>query len=214
MIEKDPKRFWTRRARLFNKLQWVNKKELIDDLIKVAELSEEHVVLDAGTGSGKVATGICPLVKEVHGIDNCKEMLNLVEDGHYPNLVLSLGDMRAMDYPGDSFDRVVARLVYHHILTKEDQSKATGECYRVLKAGGKFIICEGVPPTNELVAEYTEIFRLKEERVVYLPEDIVRLMEDTGFKDVVVHSFVDRDFSVRNWLDNAGTLSQQTKNQI
>ncbi len=38
-------------------------------------------------------------------------------------------------------------------------------------------------------------------------------MEDTGFRNIVIHSFVDRDFSVRNCLDNDGTLSQEAKNK-
>ncbi len=214
MIERDSRELWRRRARFFNKLQWVSNRDIIDELIKIADLSLGHVVLDAGTGSGKVDTAICHLVKEVHSTDICKEMLDLVENRHYPNLVLRLGDIRAMDYPCDSFDRVVARLVYHHILTKEERSSATRECYRVLKKGGEMIICEGVPPQKELLDDYTEIFKLKEDRVVYLPEDIVRLMEDTGFTNVVVYSFVDQDFSVRNWLDNDGTLTPETKDKI
>ena len=212
MIEKDQKKIWKRRASTYNNLDWVNKEELKNSIIRYGDFNKNHIVLDGGTGTGVIASLIAPHVKEVYGIDISPEMLSLAKNEK--NMILEEGDMRDINHPENKFDRVVSRNVFHNILSTEDRLKSAKECYRVLKNSGKFIFQEGVPPNSNLKKDFEEIFSLKETRVVFLPEDIENLLIEAGFKKIETHIIIDSDFDLNNWLDNDGTLDETTKKKI
>lgn len=54
---------------------------------------------------------------------------------------LRLGDVQALDFPGDSFDTVVCTFA---LCTIPEEGKAVAEAYRVLRPGGRFILIEHV----------------------------------------------------------------------
>jgi hypothetical protein len=47
-----------------------------------------------------------------------------------------------------------------------------------------------------------------------MPEDLIRLLKENGFKHVRTNIIVDEHMSVKNWLENAGTLSKETVEKI
>ena len=153
MIESDQKKLWKARAATYNNLKWVNNSVLKQAVLENGRFERHHSVLDAGTGTGIIASLIAPLVKEVHGIDISPEMLSFVSNGH-PNTVFKEGDVRKMTYPDARFDRVITRNVFHNILVEEDRLRATRECRRVLKKGGWLILQEGVPPHASLKRDF------------------------------------------------------------
>lgn len=210
----NQKELWAKRSKKYNNLQWVHKEHIISKFVRICGFESSDLVLDIGTGTGKVACTVSPLVREVHGLDISEEMMSYINVNKYKNLVLKVGDAKRLDYTDAIFDKITARLVFHHILDDNDLSKSIQECYRVLKPSGKIIISEGVPPHSALKKDFEEIFKLKEKRRIFLPEDIKCMLEKGGFKDIEIHTNIDKEMSVKNWLDNDGTLSSDIKTQI
>lgn len=210
----DQKDLWKKRAEFYNKLDWVSKENILQGLMLVGNFNEDDKVLDVGCGTGKVACTVAPFVKEVHGFDISKEMMSKIDLSKYPNLRLKEGSISSIDFSDESFDKVTARLILHHILDDRELDKSIKEIHRVLKPGGRIIISEGVPPHEDVKDDYTEIFKLKEERRTFMPKDLVDLLKRNGFKNIRTNIIIDEHMSVRNWLENAGTLSKEVIEKI
>ena len=213
-MEDDQKKVWAKRAKRYNNLEWVNKEDIVGTFIDLCDLESSDIVLDVGCGTGKIICSICDMVKEGHGMDISEEMLSFIDKDKYKNLFLKIGDITNTDYKDNTFDKITARLIFHHLVNEENLKKAIMECYRILKPNGRIIISEGVPPHKDLKEDYTRIFELKEKRIVFLPEDFERILKEGGFRGIEIHEVIDRGMSIRNWLDNDGTLSEETKKQI
>lgn len=71
-------------------------------------------VLDVGCGTGHLAAAVAAVsrVSEVQGVDLAPVYVEYAR-GHHPDprLVFRVGDACALDYPDDSFDRVLSLLV-------------------------------------------------------------------------------------------------------
>jgi ubiquinone/menaquinone biosynthesis C-methylase UbiE len=204
--------FWKTRAQRYDSLDWVNRKGYLERFVEAGRFGASDRVLDVGTGSGVVAFAVAPLVREVVGIDPSPEMLRLAiaKNGHV-NAKFELGDARELKYEDGVFDKVTARMVYHHIL--EGGEAGVRECARVLKRGGIFVLSEGVPPCPELRDWYQEMFSYKEERRTFLDQDLLALAGAGAFAKVrhVVH--VSKRVSIGNWLDNSG-IPDENKRKI
>ena len=74
-----------------------------------------------------------------------------------------------------------------------------------LRHDGRFVICEGVPPTQRCVNWYTDMFRFKEDRHTLPEGDLINLMVHAGFKEIVTDTVVMPSASLNNWLYNSGT---------
>jgi len=201
--------FWKIRAERYNNLEWAKEPGYIDIFKLSADLNKNDSVLDVGTGTGIIADAIAPMAKEVIGLDISKEML---EQGNWKdNKYFIKRDIRDSFFHDNIFDKVVVRMVFHHIL--ERTQEAMNECYRVLKKGGKMILSEGVPPSSKIMEFYKKVFRLKEERLVFSEEDLLNLMKNAGFKNIKMIPFIMKETSIRNWLDN-NCLPKEKKDRI
>ncbi|KKN20694.1 hypothetical protein LCGC14_0933010 [marine sediment metagenome] len=197
------------RATLYDNLEWAREPKFIDYVIGMGRFQKGDRVLDVGTGTGIMADAICPLVSEVVGLDISHDMLSLNHvNGNFDAVE---GDIRKSGLPSESFDKVVARQVFHHILT--GAGGAIDECYRLLRPGGLMVLAEGVPPSKEIKRHYKAVFALKEERVTFMEEDLENLLRKGLFADVQSISIWQRQMSIRNWLANSG-LPQDKQDAI
>ena len=201
--------FWKIRSERYNELDWVNEGTYIDTILLSGDFDKEDLVLDVGTGTGVIAHSLSPLVREVIGMDISQDMLD--HSNWKDNKYFIKRDIRNPIFHHDIFDKITARMVFHHII--DNTKEAMDECYRILKKGGKMVLAEGVPPTPEVKKDYENIFSLKEDRLTFLEEDLVSLMNNSGFSKVDVFTYTMKDFSVNNWLVNSG-LSMAIQNQI
>jgi len=206
---KEEEQFWKIRAEKYNNLKWVNDDAYLRAFIEAGEFDKNDIVLDVGTGTGVIAHNIAPLVKEVIGLDISQDMLE--HSNWKENKYFIKRDIRNRIFHEDVFDKVTVRMVFHHIL--EYTQKAMDECFGVLKKGGKIIISEGIPPLPEVKQEYINVFKLKEERLTFLEEDLVNLMKKSGFKNIKVFTHIMENFSVKNWLEN-GSLPKEKQDKI
>jgi ubiquinone/menaquinone biosynthesis C-methylase UbiE len=140
-------------------------------------------------------------VKQVVAIDTSNSMLNLaIKKNHAPNIIYQNCDVRELPFFSETFDKVTARMVFHHIL--EGSDRAISECNRILRKKGMLLLSEGVPPDEKVKLRYEEIFSYKEKRVTFMPKDIITIMK-LGFTNITLKSCWLRNMSVRSWLEDS-----------
>ena len=205
----DQEQFWKARSKKYNNLKWVNEPSYLQAFVSSVDFNKNDLVLDVGTGTGVIAHAVAPLVKEVIGLDISQDMLE--HSNWQGNKYFIKRDIRNPIFCENVFDKVTARMVFHHII--ERTQKAMNECYRVLRKGGKIVLSEGVPPIPELKEDYKNIFKIKEKRLVFLEEDLSNIMRISGFKDIMALNHTMKNFSVKNWLEN-GCLPQKIQDKI
>lgn len=192
--------YWRQRAERYNNLQWVNSSDFIGEILKAGDFTRTDKVLDVGTGTGVIARVLSPIVRKVTAIDSSPDMMHKA-DGRFSNIEYRICDARAMPWRSGTFNRVVARYVFHHII--EDTQKAMDECYRVLKIGGRMVFAEGVPPSDRTCRDFIAIFKLKEDRLTFTPLSMRRLLLGSGFDHIEVKELWLEQMSVRNWLESS-----------
>jgi SAM-dependent methyltransferase len=206
----DTQHFWEIRSAKYDKLFWVKDDSYIQDILKFSDLQKNHNVLDVGTGTGVMAKSMKPLVDHVVAVDVSGAMLS---KGQWEGISVINWDIGKAFFKDAIFDRVIARMIFHHIIDHLDQ--AILRCYDLLKPGGKLIVAEGVPPADdpEVVEWYTEMFKYKEERRTFIPSELEFYLKKNGFQDVRIHEHSMDKFSINNWLDNSG-IDEKNKNII
>lgn len=192
--------FWRMRSKHYNELEWANHRLYLDTFIRLGNFKKSDIVLDVGTGTGVVAHAVSPFVKEIIGLDKSQDMLE--HSNWFGNMYFIKRDIRGPIFTDAVFDKITCRQVFHHILKK--RQKAMDICYRMLKKGGTMIFSEGVPPTRRVRKDYIEIFKLKERRLTFYEDDLIRLMKKSRFKNIDCAIIYLRKMSIRNWLVNSG----------
>ena len=207
-VVSDRETFWQIRSADYDKLYWVKHDGYLNRIVELADLGPNHVVLDVGTGTGVIARSIQPHVGHVVAIDISNAMLSRGSWEGFSTIRLDIGESFFADA---TFDRIFARMVFHHVLDNLD--RALTRCYDVLKHGGKIILAEGVPPSDEpeVVDWYTEMFRHKEERITFVPDDLRKALHRNGFANVGCEEYFMDSFSIKNWLENSGLDIREQK---
>lgn len=108
------------------------------------ELREGMKILDTGIGTGFLTINLlreAPVPLTVTGLDFSPGMLaglkrNLENYGFENSVKASVGDMRAMPYPDESFDFVMTSEAMEYL---PDVWDGISECARVLRPRGKFL---------------------------------------------------------------------------
>jgi ubiquinone/menaquinone biosynthesis C-methylase UbiE len=108
----------------------------LDSLLEYGRFSATDLVLDAGGGTGRVATALKPYVRDVIIVDVSIGMLNRSNKKGFP-ATNSL--VEVLPFSNEQFDRIIMIDALHHVL---DQSAAAKELWRVLAPGGIIIIEE------------------------------------------------------------------------
>lgn len=197
----EDKHFWNIRARHYDRLYWTKDAGYIRKIIDVAGFSRNDLVLDIGTGTGTMARSIQPHVKHVVGMDFSDSML---KRGRWDGISMVKWDLTDGLFRNHLFDKIVGRMVFHHILDNLD--RAFLRCYDLLKCRGKLVIAEGVPPGEdpEIVEWYTAMFKHKEKRRTFTKSLLVGYFVKNGFNDVRAYKYKMRRFNINNWLVNSG----------
>ena len=204
---------WEKRAGVYDMLQWVNHNLYFKTLLEELRLTGDEIVLDVGTGTGKVALRVLPYCRKVMGVDLSMEMLAIARAHLEPHSEAKMGLQQAsidrLPFGDGCFDVVVGRMIFHHL--NGNLREGVSECFRVLRKGGRIVIGEGVPPNYRLKEDFIKIFAWKETRHTFLEQDIMNLLADAGFQRINIRTFLLDGMSVNNWLENAGLPEERIK---
>lgn len=109
--------------------------------IHKAYLRPEMIVADVGAGTGFMAAGIAPLVKQIYVLDGSPAMLEVARNNlsGFANVVFQQADGASLPLPDASLDAVFANMYLHHTI---DPLTAIREMVRVLRPGGRLVITD------------------------------------------------------------------------
>jgi len=108
----------------------------VEEMIEYAALPTNGRVLDAGGGTGRVASAIREKAKELVVAD---PSLGMLRQADQTQLELACSTSESLPFPNEAFERVIMVDALHHVF---HHGKTAHEMYRVLKPGGRIVIEE------------------------------------------------------------------------
>lgn len=192
-------------------------RDMVDELLGLCEVDAGTRVLDVGCGIGGAALYIHEKYGcAVDGISNSEAGVRIAEDicreRGYSAVRFKVADALQNGFPEDTFDLVWIMEASHPI---EDKAALSRECFRVLKKGGRLVMCDLVQlrtlPFREglwnMLANLGDfLFAPK----VWGPAHISTLgklcdiLVDTGFTDLRVVNVTDKVIpTLKHWRENA-----------
>lgn len=108
-----------------------------DTLIQLSDLPVDGLLLDAGGGTGRVASRLNGLAKGIILLDASTPMLRQARSK--AGLQLAAGATEQLPFADARFERVIMVDAYHHLAHQEE---SLAECWRVLKPGGVMVVEE------------------------------------------------------------------------
>lgn len=102
-------------------------------------MDKDDKVLECACGTGMFSVKIAPCVKSLTATDFADGMLKRAKKkcSKFSNVLIESGDITALKYEDNSFDKAIAANVIHLL---DDPKKAIDELKRVVKPGGTIVI--------------------------------------------------------------------------
>ncbi|MDA8428456.1 MAG: class I SAM-dependent methyltransferase [Geobacteraceae bacterium] len=206
-MEKAEIHFKNRAEKYNRSSNWVADQELISLMFELSGAGPESEVLDIATGTGLIAREFFGKVKKVIGLDISPEMARHA-DGCMNEIVFA--PVEQMPFPDNSFDVVVCR----QGLQFAELDKAIPEIRRVLKPGGKTVLCHltAYDETDRELCFAIQKLRNPARRNYLMPADMSSALESAGFREVENVEYL-TDESVNQWIDN-GAIPQENMDRI
>jgi ubiquinone/menaquinone biosynthesis C-methylase UbiE len=135
-------------------------ERVIEQLAEQTRVDEASAVADVGTGTGFVAAGLAPRVREVVGFDLSPAMLEVARENlrrlGIDNVELHEADLGGLPLADGSVDAAVANMVLHHA---EDPGAMVAEMARVTRPGGWVAITDEVEhPYEWMRTEHADVW--------------------------------------------------------
>jgi len=207
-MRKNPVKYFMDRAKEYNfSSRWVADAVLIKKLRELSGANPEAKVLDIAIGTGKIAQAFQGWVKCVVGVDICWEMVRQAR--HCVDYIV-LAPAEKLPLRNDIFDICVCRQGLQFM----DLGGVLGEIHRVLKPGGRIVLCHltAYGEKDKEESFLIQKFRNPARKNFFLPEDIPCLLKNQAFKDIEYFDYISRE-SVNQWIDNAA-ISKNAKERV
>ena len=106
------------------------------------------VVGDLGCGTGQTSEALAPFVARVVAVDRSSEMLQAAKRRlrDQPNVDIRRGELEALPIADEELDVAIMMLVLHHV---PDPLAVLRETARVLRPGGRLVLCDMLPHDRE-----------------------------------------------------------------
>lgn len=144
-----------------NAAEWDHLRSLhVDEAVveqairKLLPADGNATLLDIGTGTGHMLELLGPERGQCQGVDLSHEMLGVaranLDRAAAGNCQVRQADLRQLPFPASSFDIATIHQVLHYI---DDQALAISEAARVLKPGGKLLVVDLAPHSQEALRD-------------------------------------------------------------
>jgi ubiquinone/menaquinone biosynthesis C-methylase UbiE len=162
--------------------------ELKAALIAQAAIGGSERILDLGAGTGTLTRELkhSAPAAEVIGLDADARVIEIArQKAAAAGLPLRFdqGFATALPYDSNSFDRVFASLMLHH-LTLEDKRTTLGEVWRVLRPGGELHVLDFGQPHNLPAYLISLVMRHMEETRELVAGRLPAMLQEAGFDHV------------------------------
>lgn len=126
----------------------------VTEIVQLLGLSHETVLADVGAGSGMWTYRLAPHVRHVFATDVKSPQVNGIEryarSRGITNVAVILGTQEQTGLPSNCCDAMLLRLVYHAF---QNPSMMRQSIRTALKAGGRILIVDFEPTSNQLTQE-------------------------------------------------------------
>ncbi|MEZ5965219.1 MAG: metalloregulator ArsR/SmtB family transcription factor [Planctomycetota bacterium] len=133
-------------------------------------------VADLGCGAGYLAEYLAGKGARVIAVDHAPRMLNAARDRLPASVEVRAGEIECLPLADGEVDAAFANLVWHHL---GDGRKAAREIARVLRPGGRVVVTDLLPHTEEWMRE-----ELGDRRLGLDAEEVMAALADAGFADL------------------------------
>ncbi|MFZ2205281.1 MAG: class I SAM-dependent methyltransferase [Minisyncoccia bacterium] len=196
----------------YEKIHSIDESDF-EKLVSIVNPQNEQVILDACCGYGAVSKRLLETIKlknldtKITLLDSSDLQLSRAKESlQGQNLDFVISDAIKTPFPENHFDTIVNKMGLHEV-DKESQEQMMKEFYRILKPGGKMIIWE-LALDDKSQQLFSKIVQKKDElagfdslvRNRYFPkkEEVISLLDNTGFENSNVEHNVFPNLSIRN----------------
>ena len=123
--------------------------ESVQRLLTLAELRDDDVVVDLGSGDGLIPLTAARMNPRLRGwgVDIDQKLVERSNErakteGVADRVEVKTGDARQLPFPDASFNAVVSSMALHNIYDEPGRRQAVAEIARVLKPGGRVLIVD------------------------------------------------------------------------
>jgi ubiquinone/menaquinone biosynthesis C-methylase UbiE len=158
-------------------------------------------VLDLGAGTGRMIELFAPQAERAIGVDLSSAMLaaarGRLEQTGIRNATLRQGDMYALPIERNSCDLVIVHQVLHYL---DDPGRALREAARVLAPGGRLLVVDFAPHSEEILRD-----KHAHRRLGFSKQEITTLLGQAGLdvtlhRDLAPHAKEGAKLTVSLWL--------------
>jgi 2-polyprenyl-3-methyl-5-hydroxy-6-metoxy-1,4-benzoquinol methylase len=153
-----------------------------DEDVRFLHAVPQGRLLDVGCGSGEWLISMRKRGWRVEGVDFDE---NAIKVARQMGLEICRGSLEQQNFPANSFDAVTLNHVIEHV---PDPIQTLAECGRILKPGGKLVLCtpNSLSLGHKIFKQHWRGLEPPRHLHIFSTQAIVRLLELSGFKHISV----------------------------